>query len=41
MTLSRLQRPHAAKLKEPESKERKLEDVVKSAEQAGVLVVVC
>jgi S1-C subfamily serine protease len=30
----------AAKLKEPESKERKFEDVVKSAEQAAVLVLV-
>ena len=31
--------PKAAKLKEPESKERKFEDVVKSAEQAAVLVL--
>ena len=30
----------AAKLKEPETKERKFEDVVKSAEQAAVLVLV-
>jgi len=29
-----------AKLKEPESRERKFEDVVKSAEQAAVLVLV-
>lgn len=32
--------PVSAKLKEPESKERKFEDVVKSAEQAAVLVLV-
>jgi len=30
----------AAKLKEPETKPRKFEDVVNSAEQAGVLVLV-
>ena len=30
----------AAKLKEPSAKERKFEDVVKSAEQATVLVLV-
>jgi len=30
----------AARLKEPESKERKFEEVVKSAEQAAVLVLV-
>ena len=30
----------SAKLKEPETKERKFEDVVKSAEQAAVLVLV-
>ena len=30
----------AAKLKEPSAKERKFEDVVKSAEQAAVLVLV-
>ena len=30
----------SAKLKEPESKERKFEEVVKSAEQAAVLVLV-
>ena len=30
----------AAKLKEPESKERRFEEVVKSAEQAAVLVLV-
>ena len=30
----------AAKLKEPETKERKFEDVVKEAEQAAVLVLV-
>ena len=30
----------AAKLKEPEMKERKFEDMVKSAEQAAVLVLV-
>ena len=30
----------AAKLKEPETKERKFEDVVKAAEQAAVLVLV-
>ena len=30
----------AAKLKEPETKERRFEDVVKSAEQATVLVLV-
>ena len=30
----------SAKLKESETKERKLEDVVKSAEQAAVLVLV-
>jgi hypothetical protein len=30
----------SAKLKEPNTKERKFEDVVKSAEQAAVLVVV-
>ena len=30
----------AAKLKEPETKERKFEDVVKSVEQAAVLVLV-
>ena len=30
----------AAKLKEPETKERKFEEVVKSAEQAAVLVLV-
>jgi hypothetical protein len=30
----------AAKLKEPESKDRKFEDMVKSAEQAAVLVLV-
>ena len=30
----------AAKLKEPETKERKFEEVVKSAERAGVLVLV-
>ena len=30
----------AAKLKEPETKERKFEDVVKSAEQAAVLMLV-
>ncbi len=29
-----------SKLKEPETKERKFEDVVKSAEQAAVLVLV-
>jgi len=29
----------AARLNEPESKERKFEDVVKSAEQAAVLVL--
>ena len=29
-----------AKLKEPETKERKFEEVVKSAEQAAVLVLV-
>ena len=29
-----------AKLKEPETKERKFEDVVKSAKQAAVLVLV-
>jgi len=31
---------HQAKLKEPETKERKFEQVVKSAEQAAVLVLV-
>jgi len=31
----------SAKLKEPNTKERKFEDVVKSAEQAAVLVLVC
>jgi len=31
---------HRPKLKEPETKERKFEDVVKSAEQAAVLVLV-
>jgi len=31
----------SAKLKEPETKERKFEDVVKAAEQAAVLVLVC
>ena len=31
---------HQAKLNEPETKERKLEDVVTSAEQAAVLVLV-
>ena len=31
----------AAKLKEPETKERKFEDMVKSAEQAAVDLVVC
>ncbi len=31
---------HHAKLKEPNTKERKFDDVVKSAEQAAVLVVV-
>jgi hypothetical protein len=30
----------AAKLKEPETKERKFEEVVKSAERAAVLVLV-
>ena len=30
----------SSKLKEPETKERKFEDVVKSAEQAAVLVLV-
>jgi hypothetical protein len=30
----------SAKLKEPETKERKFEEVVKSAEQAAVLVLV-
>ena len=30
----------SAKLKEPETKERKFEDVVKSAEQAAALVLV-
>ena len=30
----------SARLKEPETKERKFEDVVKSAEQAAVLVLV-
>lgn len=30
----------AAKLKEPNTKDRKFEDVVKSAEQAAVLVLV-
>ena len=30
----------SAKLKEPETKERKFEDMVKSAEQAAVLVLV-
>ena len=30
----------AAKLKEPEAKERRFEEVVKSAEQAAVLVLV-
>ena len=30
----------SAKLQEPETKERKFEDVVKSAEQAAVLVLV-
>jgi hypothetical protein len=30
----------AAKLKEPNTKERKFEDVVKAAEQAAVLVLV-
>ena len=30
----------AARLREPESKERKFEDVVRSAEQAAVLVLV-
>jgi len=30
----------SAKLREPETKERKFEEVVKSAEQAAVLVVV-
>ncbi len=30
----------AARLREPESKERKSEDVVRSAEQAAVLVLV-
>jgi hypothetical protein len=30
----------AAKLKEPETKERKFEEVVKSAEQATVLILV-
>jgi hypothetical protein len=30
----------AAKLKEPELKERKFEDVVRSAQQAAVLVLV-
>lgn len=30
----------AARLREPESKERKLDDVVRSAEQAAVLVLV-
>ncbi len=30
-----------AKLKEPETKERKFEEVVNSAEQAGVLLLVC
>ena len=30
----------AAKLKEPETKEKKFEDVVKAAEQAAVLVLV-
>jgi len=30
----------SAKLKEPQTKERKFEDVVKSAEQAAVLVLV-
>ncbi len=31
---------HHAKLKEPNTKERKFDDVVKSAEQGAVLVVV-
>ena len=30
----------AAKLKEPSTKDRKFEDVVKSAEQAAVLVLI-
>jgi len=31
----------SAKLKEPETKERKFDELVKSAEQAAVLVLVC